>query len=323
MNSMPALWLENQQLSFCPNAPIPAPAAGEALLRLRLTGICATDIEMVRGYYPFTGIPGHEFVAEVVAVNGADPSSWIGQRVVGEINVFCGNCPECLAGRTTHCQQRQVLGLIDHFGVFTQFVCLPLKILHRIPDSIHDDDAVFTEPLAAAIEIQEQIAITADQRVLVIGVGRLGQLIAATLAATGCKLAAEVRHKHPWSLSAARNIPQLEEFEIMNGAWDVVVEATGSIEGFKLARRAVRPRGTIVLKSTYHGEDPINLSSIVVDEVTLIGSRCGPFAKALEVLKLGWLKPSELITARYPLTQGLQAFEHATRPGALKILIQP
>src|SRR5512147_514411 len=221
---MQALWLENNRLELR-DAPRPG-RTGEALIRVRRAGVCGTDLELVRGYYPFAGIPGHEFVGEVV--EAPDPA-WVGKRVVGEINVVCGRCEQCLSGRAHHCESRTVLGIVARDGVFAEFTSLPLENLHVVPDSVPDEAAVFTEPLAAALEIEQQVQIRPADRVLLIGAGRLGQLVAQTL---------------------------------------------------ELARRAVRPGGTLVLKSTYRGEVTLNLSSIVVDEVTLLGSRCGPFEPA-------------------------------------------
>ncbi|NCP15934.1 alcohol dehydrogenase catalytic domain-containing protein [bacterium] len=315
---MQALWLENGQLSLR-EVPIPAPPLGEALIRVRLSGICGTDLELVRGYYPFTGIPGHEFVGEVVE---SPDSSWIGKRVVGEINVACGECEQCKNGRPTHCEKRTVLGIMGRHGAHAGYTSLPLANLHIVPDSVPDEAAVFTEPLAAALEIQEQVHIQPTDRVLLIGAGRLGQLIAQTLALTGCDLRVVARHPHQQALLAARRIGVIAEDEIRPRRWDVVVEATGCGSGFDLGRRALRPRGTLVLKSTYKGEMSVNGSSIVVDEITILGSRCGPFAPALRLLAARAVDPSVLIAARYPLAKVLQAFEEAQKTGMLKVLVE-
>lgn len=317
---MNALWLENHKLSFRKDVPVPVPQPGEALVRVRLAGICSTDLELVKGYLPFTGIPGHEFVGDVIsAPEGA--GDWSGRRVVGDINLTCGTCEQCLSGRSTHCRKRTVLGILNHDGAFAEFLSLPVINLHQVPDSVTDEAAVFTEPLAAALEIQQQVHIHPDDRVLVIGAGRLGLLIAETLSLTGCDLKAVTRHERQRKLLAGRGICSIREEDIPEGKMDVVVEATGSPAGFLLARKAVRPRGTIVLKSTYKGEQKADFSSLVVEEITLVGSRCGPFLPALRLLKKKKVDPAALIDARYPLSEGIQAMEHASRPGVLKVLL--
>ena len=314
---MKALWLENQHLDLR-NVPEPK-NPGEALIRIRVAGICSTDLELVKGYYPFTGILGHEFVGEVIA---ADDQTWLGQRVVGEINVTCGSCEQCLNGRSSHCEKRTVLGIAKRDGTFAEFTTLPLANLQRVPASVPDEMAVFTEPLAAALEIQQQLHIQPTDRVLVIGAGRLGQLIAQTLALTGCDLRVLARHAYQQKLLAERGIRIIAEEEIQPWRWDIVVEATGSPGGFSLARQAIRPRGTLVMKSTYKGEMSVNFSSIVVDEVTIIGSRCGPFEPALRLMEMGEVDPSVLVAAKFKLEEALQAFEHAAHPGILKVLIE-
>jgi threonine dehydrogenase-like Zn-dependent dehydrogenase len=287
---MRALWLENQKLSLRTDVPTPdAP-----MVRVLLAGICNTDIELTRGYYPFRGIPGHEFVGELN-----------GKRVVGEINAACHVCDACLNGRPTHCQNRTVLGIKERNGAFAEYLTLPVENLHEIPDAIESEEAVFIEPLAAALEIQDQIKISPDDRVLVVGHGKLGRLIARTLALTGCSLTVASR-------GAA--VPEKH--------FDIVVECSGNPDGFEVARRAVRPRGTIVMKSTYAGDLTINASSLVVDEITLIGSRCGPFDKAIDLLASRKVEVRDLIDAVYPLGDALAAFDHAQRKGALKVLIR-
>lgn len=315
---MKALWLENNKIDFREVSQPQKP--NEALIKIRKAGICSTDLELVKGYYPYAGILGHEFVGEVAK---ADDASWVGQRVVGEINAVCGQCEQCLNGRPTHCESRTVLGIVNRDGVFAEYVCLPVANLHRVPASVPDGMAVFTEPLAAALEIQEQINIKPGDRVLLVGAGRLGQLIAQTLALTGCDLRVVARHKHQQELLTARGIRIITEEEIQRWRWDVVVEATGSPSGFALARQAIRPRGTLVLKSTYKGEMSVDFSSIVVDEINLIGSRCGPFEPALRLMESRQVDPTVLIDAEYSLTDAMKAFEHATRPGALKVVLNP
>ena len=314
---MKAVWLEDHQIKLAdvqqPDRP------DEALIKIRMAGICSTDLELVKGYYPYTGILGHEFVGEVVS---APDAAWIGQRVVGEINAVCGKCEACLNGRSTHCENRTVLGIADRNGVFAEYTSLPLKNLYRVPNSVPDEQAVFVEPLAAALEIQEQIKLQKTDRVLLIGAGRLGQLIAQTLALTGCDLHVVARSLRSQQLLTARGINVIAEADIQSQKWDVVIEATGSTDGFTLARRAVRPRGTMVLKSTYKGDMNVNISSIVVDEITVLGSRCGPFEPALRLLETREIDPSVLISDRYKLTDALKAFEKAAQPGVLKVLLE-
>lgn len=320
MKSMQAVWLENESLSFREAVPIPSPPPGEALVHVRLAGICATDLELVHGYYPFTGILGHEFVGEVAQAPGWPELE--GKRVVGEINAACGECSTCRLGNPTHCEQRTVLGITNRHGAFAGYLTLPVENLHPVPASVTDEAAVFTEPLAAALEIQEQNHIRPTDRVLVIGAGRLGQLIAQTLALTGCDLQVVARHAYQRQLLASRGIRHIPEGRALEKKMDLVVEATGSAAGFNLARQAVRPRGAIVLKSTYKGEINVNFSSIVVEEITLLGSRCGPFPPALRLLETRQVDPTPLITERFPLSEALQAFDRAGQPGVLKVLLE-
>lgn len=316
---MQALWLDNQQLAYRAAIQHPNPQPEEALIRVRLAGICGTDLELLRGYYPYQGIPGHEFIGEVVEAR--DPE-WIGARVVGEINIRCGECQECLAGRSSHCEKRRVLGVRNYPGVFAEYFTLPLENLHRVSARIPDEAAVFTEPLAAALEIQEQVPIQADNHVLLVGAGRLGFLIAQTLTITGCDLLVVARQPRMYNLLAEFHIPTITPDEIPVHKMDVVIDASGSPQGFSLARQAVRPKGTLVIKSTYAGLTQVNMSGLVVDEITLVGSRCGPFKPALRLLESGEVDPRPLIEAFYPLADGLTAFDHASRAGALKILFR-
>jgi threonine dehydrogenase-like Zn-dependent dehydrogenase len=318
--TMRAIWLEDQILSMRNDLEIPRLLSGEALIRIRLAGICATDLEMVKGYYPFKGILGHEFVGEVV--QAPEYPAWQGHRVVGEINLSCGNCQACREGRPTHCEQRSVLGILNRHGVFAEYVALPLVNLHRVSPLIPDEAAVFTEPLAAALEILEQVPIRPSDRVLVVGAGRLGQLIAQVMSLTGCSLQVVTRYSDQGEILERRGIRTVSEKDLSEKKFDIVVEATGSPSGFSLARAAVRPRGVLVLKSTFRGEHPLNLSPLVVDEVTLVGSRCGPFPPALRLLEEGRIDPTPLISARYPIEQGLQAIEQAQKPGILKVLLE-
>jgi threonine dehydrogenase-like Zn-dependent dehydrogenase len=312
---MKALWLEDRKLRLRDDVARPAPPPGEALIRVLAAGICNTDIELTRGYYPFSGIPGHEFVGMVEE----GPSSLRGKRVVGEINASCHECAMCRAGHPTHCERRTVLGIANRNGAFAEYLTLPAVNLHIVPDALANDVAVFTEPLAAALEIQEQIEIGPKDRVLVVGDGKLAQLIVRTLVTTGCQVTAVGRHEKKRKLLEAAGARITEE--ILPRTFDVTVECSGNADGFALARKGVRPRGTIVMKSTYAGELSFNASALVVDEITLVGSRCGPFAPALKMLEDSRVDVRPLVEATYPLSDALAAFEHAQRPGVLKVLI--
>lgn len=314
---MKALWLEEGRLTLRDGVPVPVPAEGEALVRVLRAGICNTDLEMVRGYFSYTGILGHEFAGVVET----GPPALMGRRVVGEINAVCGACGACLAGRPTHCERRTVLGIVKRHGAFAEYLTLPIANLHVVPDEVSTDAATFTEPLAAALEIQEQVAIRPSDRVLVVGDGKLGQLIAQTLGLTGCDLLVVGKHAGKLALLTARGIATDAADAVKPGGYDIAVECTGNPEGFALARKALRPRGTLVMKSTYAGALTLDGSMIVVDEITLVGSRCGPFAPALGLLKDGRVDVEPLIRARYRLRDGLAAFAEAARNGVLKVLL--
>ena len=322
---MQGIWLENQQLTVRDDLSDPQPPDGEALIRVDLAGICATDLEMVKGYYPFTGVLGHEFVGTVISIpeQNSKHQDLVGKRVVGEINAACGKCASCRAGRPTHCETRSVLGIAGRQGAFAGYTTLPIENLHPVANNVSDEAAVFVEPLAAALEIQEQIFIHPSDRVLVIGSGRLGQLIAWTLALTGCDIQVVARRPRQQELLLQRGIRVISADQALVRHYDIVVEATGTPDGFHLARKAIRARGMLVLKSTYKGDLTVNFSAIVVDEITLVGSRCGPFKPALGLLESGIIDPRDLIDACYPLENGQEAFEFAARPGVLKVLLKP
>ncbi|MBD2445871.1 alcohol dehydrogenase catalytic domain-containing protein [Nostoc sp. FACHB-152] len=314
---MKGLWLENKQLQLRTDIPVPEAQSGEALVRVLRAGICNTDLELTRGYYPYTGILGHEFVGVVEQ----GPDNLVNKRVVGEINAVCGHCRFCRQGQPTHCENRTVLGIVNRHGAFADYLCLPVENLHPVPDNVSTDIATFTEPLAAALEIQQQVALDEDDQVLVVGDGKLGQLVAQTLALTGCDLLVVGRHHEKLANLAARGIKTGLVDAVRDKAFDISVECTGNPEGFAIARRALRPRGTLVLKSTYAGNLSLDASSLVVDEITLIGSRCGPFGAALELLAQEKVDVKPLIHAHYSLTDGISAFEEAQRRGVLKVLL--
>jgi threonine dehydrogenase-like Zn-dependent dehydrogenase len=315
---MKGLWLENNQLELRTNIPIPEPPPGEALVRVLRAGICNTDLELIKGYYPYTGIIGHEFVGIVEQA----PKQLINQRVVGEINAACGNCRFCRRGQPTHCENRTVLGIVNRNGAFAEYLSLPIENLHLVPENVSTAAATFTEPIAAALEIQQQIQISKDDRVLVVGDGKLGQLIAQTLALTGCELLVVGRHEDKLINLAGKGIKTGLADSVTDRYFDISVDCTGNPEGFNIARRALRPRGTLILKSTYAGNLSLDASSLVVDEITLIGSRCGPFVPALELLATGKVDVQYLIDSSYPLSQGLEAFEKAKTKGVLKVLLE-
>ena len=317
---MRGLWLSDQHLTFRKDLEVPRATADEALVRVRLAGICRTDLELSRGYYPFNGILGHEFVGEVVEAPGGQLRK--GDRVVGEINASCGECALCRRGLKTHCLNRTVLGIVGRNGAFADFLALPTENLLKLPASVPDDAAAFVEPIAAAFEILEQLQIPSSERVLVIGAGKLGQLVAQVLSSTDLDPAVVARYPLQREQLERRGIKWIDETQVLAGESDLVVEATGSEAGLELALSAIRPRGRIVLKSTYKGQAPLDFSRIVVNEISLIGSRCGPFAPALRLLEERAVDPRPLISSRYPFEQALEGFEKASERGVLKILYE-
>lgn len=330
---MRALVLENGRLSLCADAPQPEPAADDALIRVSLAGVCSTDLELVKGYAGgFHGVLGHEFVGVVAAVGAAVGSAgaaeWIGRRVVGTINLGCRRCPVCLGDGPEHCPNRTTLGIHNKDGVFADYVTLPVANLLAVPATVADEEAVFTEPLAAALRIREQIAVRPTARTAVVGPGRLGLLVAQVLALAGTEVIVLGRRAESLALPrqlglAVALVGDAASPDAADNAYDLVVEATGNDAGFAHSLRLVRPRGTLVLKSTFAGRTNIDLTKLVVGEITVVGSRCGPFAPALRLLEQGAVQVRPLIEAEYPLSEGLAAFAHAARPGARKVLLRP
>jgi alcohol dehydrogenase len=306
------------QLRLVEDYPRPEPPLGEALVRVRLAGICNTDLEIVHGYMGFRGVLGHEFVG---VVEECADGSLVGQRVVGEINCYCGECPTCRAGAPTHCPNRTTLGIGGRDGAFADYLTLPVANLHPVPEAVSDKAAVFVEPLAAALEILEQVQIKPTDRVVVLGDGKLGLLVAQVLGLTGCDLVVGGRHEEKLAILQRRGIDARLADELPTEKADVAVDCTGHPSGFAAARGLVKSRGTLVLKSTFHGGVEVNLSMLVVDEITLVGSRCGPFAPALRLLERGLVDVESLVSATYPLGKGLAAFEEAQKKGALKVLL--
>jgi len=300
--------------------PVPARPEGFALLRLLAGGICNTDLELQRGYYGFAGTPGHEFVAEVVA---ADTPALVGRRVAGEINLACTHCEWCRRGLGRHCPNRTVLGIVRHPGAFAEFFTLPERNLHALPDDVPTSRAVFLEPLAAACEILDQVAIPAGERVAVLGDGKLGLLIALVLNAHGYRVHQFGRHAAKLAIAARTGVhTEIATAVLPVAAYDWVVDATGSPEGLRSAIAMTRPRGTVILKSTVHGTVGLDTAPVIVNELTLVGSRCGRFEAALPLLAHPLVPVEGLIAARFPLSDAPQAFARAAEKGVLKVLLE-
>jgi len=300
------------------DVPKPSVGEGEALVRVRMAGICATDLEIVRGYMAYEGTLGHEFVGEVEACSDA---ALVGKRVAGEINLSCGDCGECRAGRARHCTERSVLGILGHDGCFAQYTTLPAGNLHVLPDTLSDEAACFVEPTAAAFEILEQVDVDAHDEVVVIGDGKLGLLITQVLAQHGADVTVVGRHAHKLALAQRCGAKTAKLADVAPKSWGVVVEATGSAGGMEAALSLVRPRGTIVLKSTYADRLQLDASPFVIDEITLVGSRCGPFEPAVRALADGRVDPLPMIVATHALAEGVAAMAEANTPGTLKVLL--
>ncbi len=319
---MKALRFDGELKLVC-DAPIPR-REGETLIQVIAAGICNTDLEITKGYAGFRGTLGHEFVGRVVE---SGDSSLVGQRVVGEINVGCGECQLCKEGDARHCPTRTVLGIKGRDGAFAEFLSLPVGNLKAVPRSVSDETAVFVEPLAAALNILEQVSITPSSDVVIVGDGKLAQLIVLALAQTGSSISVIGRHDEKLDLAerlgagcvlreSAATGPE------WNGRFDVAIEASGAPSGLGTALRVVKPRGTVVLKSTHHGETRVDTSRVVVNEVTIVGSRCGRFAPAIDLLKRERIDLNPLISRRLPLEEGLLAFQEAAAPGTMKVILQ-
>lgn len=299
--------------------PQPKPQSGEALVRVKQAGICSTDLEIVKGYMGFSGVLGHEFVG--IVAEGSDRLN--GKRVVAEINCVCGRCSLCQSGLSNHCRRRTVVGIAGRDGCFAESLTVPEANLHQLPDAVSDDQAVFVEPLAAAYQVIKQVKIEPRMQVTVLGAGRLGLLIAQVLRTTGCRLQVVARsekslhfldRKGIQSISVDQVAPKLDQ--------DVVVEASGSADGFNLATKLVRPRGTLVLKSTYAGPAQLDMAPIVVNEVTVLGSRCGPFTDAIQALARQEIDVESLISRRLPLDRGIEAMQLAADSANIKVLLR-
>ncbi|MFQ5651764.1 MAG: alcohol dehydrogenase catalytic domain-containing protein [bacterium] len=314
---MKALYWDGQLQFTEVVAPEPGPA--RALVRVKMAGICNTDLELVKGYMGFKGVLGHEFVG---VVEQAGAREWCGRRVCGEINFGCGECDFCSRGLGRHCPNRTVLGILNQNGAFAEYVAVPVANLRPVPESVPDRAAVFVEPLAAAFEILEQVKIAPNQRVCVVGDGKLGLLICQVLKLTGCDLTLIGKHDTKLKLARSWGIGGVKQDQMAGERkFDVAVEASGSPTGFETAMHWLKPRGTLILKSTYAGNLELNAAPIVIDEITIVGSRCGQFEPAIRALEHNLVTVEALIDGIYPFEQALQAFERAQDPGTLKILL--
>jgi threonine dehydrogenase-like Zn-dependent dehydrogenase len=292
---------------------------GYALIRLLIGGICNTDLELLRGYYGFAGTPGHEFVGEVV---GADNPSLIGNRVVGEINLACRRCDWCKRGLERHCPTRKVLGIVGHPGSFREFLTLPEANLHIVPSNVSDDAAVFVEPLAAACEILDQAALPENSEIAVLGDGKLGLLVSQVLRAAGHRVHQFGRHKAKLRIAEKAGVStEVAGTRLPVAAYDWVVEATGSANGLRQAVEMTRPRGTVFMKSTVHGKVPLDTAPVIVHEISLVGSRCGRFEPALNLLAASRIHVANMISDVVPLSDAPRAFRLADRAGVLKVLL--
>ncbi|MCA1555635.1 MAG: alcohol dehydrogenase catalytic domain-containing protein [Acidobacteria bacterium] len=321
---MKALRYENGRLGLA-EVDEPRAKAGEAVVRVTLAGICNTDLEIVRGYAGFAGTLGHEFVG---VVESAPNESLVGRRVVGEINAGCGRCGLCAGGDARHCPERTVLGIAGRDGAFAELLRLPIMNLLSVPEEIEDARAVFAEPLGAACGIMERVLVTRDTRVAVIGDGKLGLLCAQAIKAqAGASVTLIGRHENKLNIARGRSIETVLVEELPQDSsrekFDVVVEASGASNGFALAVALTRPRGSLVLKSTFHGATEIDAARIVVDEISIVGSRCGRFAPALELLARNAVDVSSLVTDEFALADGVRAMARARESGVLKVLLRP
>lgn len=316
---MRALVLQNGQIKLVDTHPRPTPQPGEVLLRMRYAGICGTDLALSDGYKGgYEGVLGHEYVAEVVAAPGNE--AWVGKRVVGEINTICGECDHCRRGLLTHCQRRRVLGIINWDGAFSDYFLSPLYLLHPVPEHVPDEMAVFVEPLAAAYAALRDVPEDVGERVIVFGDGRLGQLIARVFQAEGYAPLLIGHHAQKLALAAQAGIA-VAAAPPAGQEYDIAVDATGSPQAISQIFDLLRPRGALILKTTSARPAAIDLSPVVVNELRLIGSRCGPFPRAIQALAEGKIDPRPLITAIYPLSQALEAFQHARQRSSMKILL--
>ena len=309
----------NGNLEYKTDYPLPKPGKSEALIRVTHAGICNTDIEITKGYMGFNGILGHEFVG---VVEECGKKYLVGKRVTGDINIGCGTCPFCRNRMQNHCPNRSVLGILKRDGVFAEYTTLPVKNIHRIPDSVSDEEAVFIEPLAAAFEILEQVNVLSSDRVCVLGDGKMGLLVGQVLSATGCDLTVVGKHREKLSILEEIDIKTGLVFNFKGKEFDVVVDCTGSQAGMERALGIVKPRGKIIIKTTVAKRGYLDLNRVVVNEISLIGSRCGPFSPAIDAIGSRKIDLYSLISDKFDLKDGLTAFQNAKRKDALKIILK-
>jgi threonine dehydrogenase-like Zn-dependent dehydrogenase len=309
----------DKQLTFRDDYPEPVATGKECLIKVRYAGICSTDVALIQGYMGFAGVLGHEMVGEVVS----GPNDWVGKRVACEINCVCQTCPTCQAGLSNHCPNRTVLGILNKDGCFADFVTMPIRNLHEIPDNVTDEEAVFVEPLAAAWQVIKQVPLDERMHVSVVGSGKLGLLIAQVISTLDCRLDVIGRNPHTLELAEKKHIQSIDMQRLAaRQDRDVVIECTGSPEGLAIAQQLVRPRGTIVLKSTYADGGKINLAPTVVNEVNIVGSRCGPFADAIASLARRQIDVRSMISRTIGIERGLEAFEINAQPNTVKVLLK-
>lgn len=323
---MRAAWFHDKSIDLV-ERPLPETQAGQALLKVRMAGICNTDVELFEGYYGFAGIPGHEFVAEVT--RAPEAPEWEGRRVVVDINYGCGQCRECLCKGPRHCAQRTVLGIVNQDGAFAEYCLAPVDNLVQVPDHVSDEQAVFAEPLAAGLEVGQQVHLAGSTRLLVLGDGKLGLLAALGLRHQCPELLLAGRHEDKLAIAREQGVRALCIDTVQDllplvqeqGLFDVVVEASGKAQTLQEALPLLRPEGVMVVKTTSHERSNIDLAALVVNEITLVGSRCGDIGLAAAYLSRGWVDTAPLIEARYDFDDFVKAFAHARRPGARKVLV--
>jgi len=313
-----ALYWDRSQLRLESSYRVPSAEEKSALIKVHLAGVCSTDLQIFKGYMGFKGVPGHEFVGSVVE----GPEDIRGKRVVGEINFACSNCNFCREGIARHCQARRVMGILNADGAFAEYVAVPLANLHLVPDGVPDEAAVFTEPLAAAFEILEQVQVSPNDDVLILGDGKLGSLCAQVLRLASAHVTVLGKHKEKLALLKKAGVRTVQQQDWRPRRFDIVVEATGSAAGLETALGAVRPRGILVLKSTVAENHQLSLAPIVIDEINVIGSRCGLFPPALEALRENRVSVTALIEKVYSLIDGVDAAAHAAKAGTKKILLR-
>ena len=315
---MKAVHLHSGQVSI-EELPPPQRLRGFAFIRMLAAGICNTDLELQRGYYHFEGVPGHEFVGQVLE---SDSTELIGRRVAGEINLSCSHCDFCAIGLSRHCSDRSVLGIVKHRGAFAELLALPDKNLHLIPSEISDEEAVFIEPLAAACEILDQVILPPAEKVAVLGDGKLGLLIAQVLHAHHAQVTVFGHHPNKLAIVAAHGIAVSTSDEYPRGYFPLVIECTGSAAGLSNAIQMVRPRGTVIMKSTVHEKVTVDMAPVIVNEISLVGSRCGRFEPAIQLLRDRKIDIRPMLSAEFPLEQAPAAFAEAARKGVLKVLLR-